>query len=798
MPREQSAVAEERVPLTREAVSRSSIERSSIDTTSTTSFVLETLSDDRTARSQKPSRYTDEDDERFANKEQEYDVEDVKFHTAQPADKKAKRLLWILAVACVLGWTLALVSFLITGSYKHPSSRPHDPLATVSVGSGKKITLDQWQNGVWSPRRQGISWISGANGEDGLLLERGMPGNPYLVVEAVKHIDTQTNSDDSTVLMNDMSFTVDGKHVVPNDVWPSPDLKKVLVMSDREKNWRHSSTGLFWILDVASQTAIPLDNKQPDGRVQTASWSPNSDAVVFTRDNNMYLRRLNSDSVEQITKDGGPELFYGVPDWVYEEEVFSGSSATWWSEDGEFIAFLRTNESTVPTYPVQYFLSRPSGKDPVPGQEFYPEVREIKYPKAGAPNPVVNMLFYDLAKKEVFSVQIDGDFDDDNRLITEVVWAGRSKQVLVRETNRESDFLKLVLIDVQRRTGKTVRNEDVSALDGGWFEVSQDTTFIPSDPASGRNHDGYIDTVVHDGYDHLAYFSPLDNDKPIMLTSGNWEVVSAPSAIDLKNNLVYFMATKDGPIQRHAYHVKLDGSGLSPVTDTSKEGYYDVSFSKGAGYALVSYNGPNIPWQKVISTPSNTINFEKTLEKNEELDQMARTHELPLLNYETFTTADGFELDVLERRPPHFSEKKKYPVLFQLYNGPNSQEVTKRFRVDFQSYIASSLGYVVVTVDGRGTGFRGRAHRVAVRGNLGHYEALDQIAVAKEWAKKKYIDAERVAIWGWSYGGFMTLKVLETDAGETFKYGMAVAPVTDWRLYGTYLSNNAGSKAYTS
>src|SRR6202012_4272727 len=135
----------------------------------------------------------------------------------------------------------------------------------------------------------------------------------------------------------------------------------------------------------------------------------------------------------------------------------------------------------------------------------------------------------------------------------------------------------------------TVRTEDVNGLDGGWFEVSEDTTFIPSDPANGRDHDGYIDTVIHNGYDHLAYFSPLDNPKPLMLTAGNWEVEKAPSAIDLKNNMVYFMATKDGPTQRHAYSVKLDGTELTPLTDVKAEGFYDVSFSTGAGYALVSY-----------------------------------------------------------------------------------------------------------------------------------------------------------------------------------------------------------------
>jgi dipeptidyl aminopeptidase len=565
-------------------------------------------------------------------------------------------------------------------------------------------------------------------------------------------------------------------------VYPSKDLKKVLIATDVQSNWRHSFYARYWILDVSSQTVQPLDPENKDGRVQLASWSPQSDAVVFIRDNNIFLRKLSSSNVTQITTDGGPNYFYGVPDWVYEEEIFGGNSAIWWAEDGKYLAFLRTNESEVPEYPIQYFVSRPSGVQPLPGEENYPEVRQIKYPKAGAPNPTVDLLFYDAGKGDVFEVKVAGAFEPDDLLITEVIWAGSTGKALIRETNRESDVLRMVLVDVETRTGKTVRTQNVQELDGGWFEVSQDTRYIPADPSNGRPQDGYIDTVIYENNDHLGYFTPLDNPVPIMLTSGNWEVVSAPSAVDLKKNLVYFISTKESPLQRQVYSVNLNGTGLQPLTDTSSEGYYDVTFSSGAGYALISYDGPNIPWQKVASTPSNANHYEHIVEVNEDLADMAKKHELPIEIHST-VTIDGFELQVVERRPPHFNKNKKYPVLFYLYGGPGSQTVSKRFSVDFQSYVAANLGYIVVTVDGRGTGFIGRKARTIIRGNLGYYEAYDQIATAKIWAQKSYVDASRLAIWGWSYGGFMTLKVLEQDAGQTFSYGMAVAPVTDWRFY---------------
>jgi dipeptidyl aminopeptidase len=757
--------------------------RDSTSSISTTSAILEQLNG-KAARDDQHKPYSDEhSDSTLRDKPEAFDVEDGKYYPPRSVDKKAKRWIWIIGALCLAGWLVAAFLFVARGSYKHASTRPHDPTATSSRGSGHKVTLEQVLGGQWRARRHNMAWIAGPEGQDGLLLEKGDARNKdYLVVKDVRERNSQEHSAATRILMSQSSFHVGSEVIFPSDVWPSPDLRKVLVVSDRQSNWRHSFTGRYWIFDVNSQTAQPLDPADPYGRVQLASWSPQSDAVVFTRDNNMFLRELKGD-VKPITKDGGPELFYGVPDWVFEEEVFSGNSATWWSEDGKYVAFLRTDESQVPTFPIQYFLSRPSGKRPEPGLENYPEVQDIKYPKAGAPNPIVNLQFYDVEKGDVFSVKIEGDFADEDRLITEVVWAGKNGKILVRETNRESDVLKVVLMDVERRTGRTVREDDVNALDGGWFEVSEDTTYIPADPGNGRAHAGYVDTVIHEGNDHLAYFTPLESKTPILLTSGNWEVVKAPSAIDLKHNYVYFIATKESSIQRHVYRVKLDGTGFEAVTDTSTEGYYDISFSKGGGYGLLTYNGPNIPWQKVISMPGVGEKYEESIEDNASLKKFAAEHELPIEIYQT-VKIDGFDLNLVERRPPHFDERKKYPVLFWMYQGPGSQSVNKQFSVDFQSYVASGLGYIVVTLDGRGTGFLGRKTRCAVRGNIGHWESHDQIAAAKMWAKKKYVDADRMAIWGWSYGGFMTLKTLEEDAGQTFRYGMAVAPVTDWRFYG--------------
>jgi len=755
--------------------------RTSFSSASTTSLILDNVSDVATLKGKENRR---EEPPLTPRDEFDFDDQGVTWKDTRPADRKARRLLYAVGGLALLGWTLALFVFVYNGSHRPMSSRPHDPHATSTVGNGKKVTLDQILQGAWYSTGHSIRWIEGLNDEDGLLLQAGGGGErDYLTVEDVRYMKDETAAKENRkTLMKNYDFGYKLEKLRPDETWPSKDQKHVLIRSHTISNWRHSSTGRYWIFNVEKQAVEPLDPDHPDGRVQLASWSPQSDAIVFTRDNNLYSRKISSKYVTAITKDGGPEYFYGIPDWVYEEEVFHGASGTWWSSDGKYIAFLRTNETAVPTFPVSYFFSRPSGQEAAPGEAAYPDVRHIKYPKAGAPMSVVSLLIYDVAKGNTFEVTTEDDFSDDNRLITEVVWAGNTGQLLVRNLNRESDVMKVILMDAEKRKGHTVRELDVKKLDGGWFEVSKSTTFIPKDEKNNRPNDGYIDTVIHQGFDHLAYFSPLDSKDPVMLTTGQWEVVEAPSAVDLKNNLVYFRSTQKHSTERHVYSVKLDGTDLLPLTNDKEIAYYESSFSKGAGYVLLSNKGPGIPWQRVVNTRSNPVETSMHIEDNARLSELAAITELPLLIYQTIEV-DGFELNVVERRPPHFDPRRKYPVLFQLYNGPGYQEVHRQFNVDFQTFVASSLGYIVVTVDGRGTGYRGRATRCIIRGNIGHYEAHDHIAAAKMWAQKSYVDPDRIAIWGWSYGGFLTLKILETDAGQTFKYGIAVAPVTDWRYY---------------
>ncbi|KAK9478180.1 dipeptidyl peptidase IV N-terminal region-domain-containing protein [Lipomyces japonicus] len=679
--------------------------------------------------------------------------------------KRTKRIFIGGLIGLVGFWVIGLIFYLVTSVRRGYTAVPPDNVHEY----GNLIQLDDVLSGTFRPQKTTINWLNdGIDGHDGLYSERNSQG---ILVGDYSGVTTN----DTTTLVDISDFTYEGKKHIIVYFWAGFGLEKVLLATDIRKNWRHSYYAEYWIYDVNSKSVEPLIPNNQTAEVRLATWSPTGDVIAYVLENNLYIRNVSQSEVYQITSDGGPGIFYGIPDWVYEEEVFSGNSALWWSDSGRYLAFLRSNDTTVPEYTIPYFQQKPISANS------YPEMVDLKYPKAGYDNPIVELVFLDLSSYETFvpTVNDSRNLEDNDKLITEVVWAG--EKVIVRQTNRESDLLKIVLIDSKARTGSVVREDDIRGKDGGWFEVTHDTKFVAANKSQGRNEDGYIDTIVLDGYNHLAYFSPLDASSPKqILTTGNWEVVDAPSAIDFSTGVVYFLATKKDPTERHVYSVKLDGTDFKNVTNVEQDGYYDVSFSTGGGYLLLSYNGPNVPWQKLLHLREGKTEI---VEENKALAQKLKEYEVPQYVFEQVETDDGVFVNTMEIRPPNFEPGKKYPVLFHIYGGPGSQTVDKRFTIGFEAHVASELGAIVVSVDGRGTGFMGRKFRSVVRDRLGYWEARDQIVCAQKWANKSYVDESKIAIWGWSYGGYMTLKTLEQDGGEHFKYGMAVAPVTDWRFY---------------
>lgn len=673
---------------------------------------------------------------------------------------KTKKLAIALIGAAILAWLLAAAAYLSTGAWKTPSHAP--------ISHKRRLTFDDARSASVRPDMVRIDWTE-AHGVDGM----------YLIRKEGKIELAHVNGTSSTFLKETdvVAEQVQGSPQIPFDhYWISPDMEYVLFATDSRSNWRHSFDAKYWVHHVKSKSTRSLVPGDVNAMISFAVWAPTGHSVAFVFKSNLYLRPHLEDSI-QITNDGNSEVFNGIPDWVYEEEVYQDNSAIWWAPDSTSLVFLKTDEHAVEEYPLEFFIS------PSSTPELYPEVEKLKYPKPGTPNPIVSLYFYDVqVRSNATKVLIPNDLGNGTRLITEIKWMGPEK-VFVRETDRDSVTQRTITAEPRKASAQVIEELFVRDIDGGWFEVSHNTHYLPANPAHGRPDDGYVDLIIYEGFRHLALFSPIGTKTPKMLTKGRWEVVDGTQAIDLERGLVYFLGTTRSAMDRHLYSVSLITGEIKPVTDDTSDGYYVPSFSPGSNFYVLGYAGPGIPWEKILSVDDPS--FEIMLEDNAELAETLSQFDLPQKVYKTITI-DGLQMNTVELRPPNFdtSGVTKYPVLFRPYGGPTSQTVDHRFNIDWHAWLASdpTTEYIVVAVDGRGTGYMGRKLRIPVRGKLGKWEANDQIEAAKLWKTRDYVDKERFAIWGWSFGGFLTLKVMEAGS-KVFQYGLAVAPVTDWRFY---------------
>ncbi|KAJ3513436.1 hypothetical protein NMY22_g15040 [Coprinellus aureogranulatus] len=701
--------------------------------------------------------------------------------------------LLLLGIAVLVGLA-CLIGVLAAMAYSVPELHP----------KGLKITMDHIFNGTFSPERLSLHWVPEAG--DGVF--------STISGGTIKLVDLKTQESQDFVNIPDIR-NEQGQPLAFSSWQVSPDMKYILVKADYRKQWRWSSFGTYYVYDVEAKRTHPIIPPSNPSRTAYATWSPTGQAIAFVTDNDLYILPSAAPTTQpiRVTSSGNASLFHGVPDWVYEEEVFSGDFALWWSPDSRKVAFLTLDETQVPEFSFPIYNPTEDSDAVIP----YTSDVVMKYPKPGYPNPLVSVHVFDLERyldendidddelatmkfpsvdlEEILTLDWEGRHPVEDSVIFDVTWVANSS-LIVKELNRNGNdgnvvYFELDASDRQRTTGKVVRKlgKNGEHGDDGWVENEQ-TIFPLRNGESGTT--AYLDiTPTPEGYNHIALFSPADSSKPHFLTSGEWEVTGGISAVDHKKGLVYFISTKASSTERHLYSVALPKTDADlakkaePValTDDTKTAYYRASFSPEAGFYLLSYDGPNVPWQKVIQVDNSTFSY--VLTTNEGLKNVTEQYEAPVVVYSTFKNSEGYELNVKEIRPPKLDDsgRLKYPVLFKVYGGPASQQIDQRFnRADWSNYVACGLKTIVVTVDGRGTGFKGRKLRNPVKGNLGFFETQDQIEAAREWAKKTYVDPKRIGIWGWSYGGFMSSKVAEADAG-IHSLAMAVAPVTSWRLY---------------
>ncbi len=528
----------------------------------------------------------------------------------------------------------------------------------------------------------------------------------------------------------------------------SNDESKILFSSSVEHIYRHSYRANFYVYDIKTKKLTPIN---PDEKQQEASFSPDGSKVAFVVDNNLYIKDLSINKITQVTTDGKKNfIINGIPDWVYEEE-FSFARAYEWSPNSNRLAFLRFDETDVKEYQFPVY------------SDLYPEQYTYKYPKAGEKNSIVTVHIYDLNTGKTIQPEVN-KWDD--YYIPRIKWTQNNDLLLIERMNRLQNELDLLLCNAQ--DGKL--QEIVVEKDEKYIEINDFLTFLPD----GKQ---FIMASEKDGYQHF-YLYDLNGNLVNQITKGNWEVVDF-KGYDNKQDWLYYLSTEISPTCKTLYKIHLDGSGKTLVGP--EHGVSDAEFSRNFSYYILSHSTANTP--ETYTLYNSKDKAIRVLEDNHALTEKIKAFNLPKKEFFTVTVSDGTELNGWMIKPSNFDKNKKYPVFMTVYGGPGNQTVMDQWEYTdlWHDYIADQ-GYLVVSVDNRGTNGRGKAFRQATYGQMGKIETQDQIEVVKYLQQQPYIDGNRFGIQGWSYGGFMAISCLEKGA-EYFKASIAVAPVTNWRYY---------------
>ena len=523
----------------------------------------------------------------------------------------------------------------------------------------------------------------------------------------------------------------------------------ILLITDQEQIYRRSHKGNAYHYDVRRNRVEPLSETK--GKVMIPTFSPDGRMVAFVRDGNIFIKKFEFDTEVQVTNDAERnKVMNGITDWVYEEE-FETTRLLSWSEDGSYLAFVRTDETEVQEYSM-----------PMYGTSQYPTSYTYKYPKAGTPNSRVSLHIYNVVDRSHKEVNFR---DGAPYYIPRIEFVGREGQLAVFTLNRQQNHLRLFYVQNKTLLPKLIL-EDQSKTYVDSHNVTW-SRFIPS---------GFIYPSERDGFRHLYHYS----DKGVLLrqvTSGHYDVTNFYGA-DASGNL-YYQAADESPMRRSIYRIDPKGkrTALHPG-----QGSNQAIFSDSFAYYISTFNNTVTPTVTAVYA-TGSLKPLRVLEDNQKLQQRLEEYRVAPKEFITLTGAEGQAMNAWIVKPHDFSPTCRYPVLMIQYSGPNSQQVLDQYGYGWEQVLASH-GFIVVCVDGRGTGARGEEWRKCTYLRLGVKESADQIAAAKALGKLPYVDANRIGIWGWSFGGYNTLMSLCHGDG-TFKVGIAVAPVTDWRFYDT-------------
>jgi dipeptidyl-peptidase-4 len=530
----------------------------------------------------------------------------------------------------------------------------------------------------------------------------------------------------------------------------SKDEKKLLIATATEHIYRYSSASEFYIWEFEKKK---LSRLSLGGKQRLATFSPAGNKVAFVRDNNLIVTHLDQGTEVQVTLDGKQNsIINGTTDWVYEEE-FAITKGFEWSPDGNKIAFYRFDESQVPEFTMTEW------------GDLYPKQTSFKYPKAGEANSLVTVNIYDVNTQQTIPVDLGPETD---QYIPRIIWTKDPSKLFVLRLNRLQNQLDILLVNAATGTSELIYRED----NPYYIEESHFDNIIFID------NNRYIMTSEKSGFYHI-YLNTLDRtSKFTQLTSGNWDVTNV-YGYDPASGLVWFGAATSSPINREIWTVDLKGN-MKQVS--KEEGTHKPMFSSNYKYYIDNFSDANTPPVYTVYKPNGKV--VRTIEDNQALKNLMAEYNFSKKEFFKFTTSEGVELNGWKILPPNFDPGMKYPVLMDVYGGPGSQTVLNVYRPgDYTWYqMLAQKGYIIASVDNRGTGARGQEFKKMTYKELGKYETLDQIAAGKYFAGQSYVDPQRVGIWGWSYGGFMSTLCI-TKGADVFKMAIAVAPVTNWRYY---------------
>ncbi len=612
-------------------------------------------------------------------------------------------------------------------------------LSSLFASAQKEITVEN----IWKEyqfRSKGVEGFNTLNDGESYLKIEMENGKKSLIKYQI-----QNKQKEVVVVLDDL--LLQGKKVEIDDYQFNTDETKLVFQSQTESVYRRSYTAVHYLYDLKTKSFELLDEKHSPQTL--AEFSPDGTKIAYIYKNDLYVKDLATKKITPLTTDGKRnKIINGTTDWVYEEE-FGITKGFEWSPDSKMIAFLKFNEKEVKEFQMAIY------------NDLYPEQYKFKYPKAGEDNAKVTLHIVPLKTKKISTIGLS-----DYEYIPRLKWANHANQLIVQTLNRHQNDLKYWIYDATRKSA-TVFHEEKSNT---YVEIDDNLCIL-------KDGSGLIRTSEKSGYNQL-YKIAFDG-KETALNQGDFDVIEF-LGIQEETHVAYYTAAKHGAIHKGIYSVNLND--LSEKALSIETGYNDATFLKGMKYFIKTYSDANTPNKYTLCDASG--NEIRILETNTSLIEKMNGYALTKKEFITFPMAEGYVLNAWMMKPANFDPTKKYPVYMTVYGGPGSNKVLNRF--DGQDYFYYQLltqkGYIVMSVDPRGTMYQGAAFKKSTYLQLGKLEIEDVIKVAQLMQREPFVDANRIGIQGWSYGGFMASLGM-TKGADVFKMGIAVAPVTNWRYY---------------